>query len=280
MRADLAVLHVDHTIGEALEAVRQGPPPSRIVYFYVVDSENRLQGVIPARGLLLSPPETRVRDIMLRNVVAIPDAATVLEACEFFVFHRFLAFPVVDAERHLIGAIDVELYTDELRDLGGGLDEDIFQLVGVHLASARRTGLWMPFSARFPWLICNILGGVLCAFLCGLFEADLKQVVALAMFIPVVLSLGESVSIQSLTLSLQTMHGSRPSWRVIFRKLCGEFVIGAMLGCASGLAVGASRWSGSGRGCWPTVFSADSPEAWPAPPCWAPRSLAFSIACI
>ena len=122
-------------MGEALAAIRQSPPPSRIVYFYVVDAEGRLQGVIPARGLLLSPPETRIRDIMLGNVVALPATATVLDACQFFVLHRFLAFPVIDAQRRLIGTIDVEVYTDELRGLGSGLDEDLFQLIGVHLTA-------------------------------------------------------------------------------------------------------------------------------------------------
>lgn len=238
MRTDLARVHVDHTVGEALESLRQSPPPSRIVYFYVVDAEGRLQGVIPTRGLLLSPPESRISDIMLRNAVAVPASATVLDACEFFVFHRFLAFPVVDAERRLVGAIDVELYTDELRDLRGGLDDDLFQLIGVHLTRARRAGLMNSFHSRFSWLMCNIGGGVVCAFLCGLFEADLKHAVALAMFIPVVLALSESVSIQSLTLSLQLLHGKPPSWLSIGQKLCREFSVGLMLGGASSFVVG------------------------------------------
>ena len=77
-------------------------------------AKTRLKGVIPSRSLLLSPPEARIADIMLREVVAIPAGATVLDACEFFVLHRFLAFPVVDDHRRLIGSIDIELYTDEL----------------------------------------------------------------------------------------------------------------------------------------------------------------------
>jgi len=237
MRADPARLRVDHTVGEALLTIRQSPPPSRIVYFYVVDAEGRLQGVIPSRGLLLSPPETRIADIMLRKVVTIPATATVLDACEFFVFHRFLAFPVIDAERRLVGAIDVELYTDELRDLGSGLDDDLFQLIGVHLTRAKRGGIWNSFRSRFSWLMCNVVGGIVCAFLCGVFEADLTNAVALALFIPVVLSLGESVSIQSLTISLQLLHGKKPSWLLIVQKLYRELFVGLMLGAACGLVV-------------------------------------------
>ncbi len=251
MRTDTARLRVEHTVGEALAAIRESPPPARIVYFYVVDGHGRLEGVIPARGLLLSPPETRLRDIMLRNVVALPATASVLDACEFFMFHRFLAFPVVDADRRLMGTIDVEVYTDELRGLGGGLDEDLFQLIGVHLARARRLGLLSAFHSRFSWLMCNIAGGLVCAFLCGLFEADLQHTVALALFIPVVLSLGESVSIQSLSLSLQLLRGKAPSWSMIFQKLRNELCTGLMLGAAAGLAVGvvALGWMGQ----WPLL---------------------------
>jgi magnesium transporter len=252
MRADTARLQVEHTVGEALAAIRQSPPPSRIVYFYVVDADERLQGVIPSRGLLLNPPETRIRDIMLRNVVALPASATVLDACEFFVLHRFLAFPVIDADRRLIGTIDVEVYTDELRGLGGGLDDDLFQLIGVHLARTRRFGLLNAFHSRFSWLMCNIAGGVACAFLCGLFQADLERTVALALFIPVVLSLGESVSIQSLSLSLQLLHGKAPSWFLILQKLRRELSTGLMLGAASGFAVGAVALAWIGQ--WPLIF--------------------------
>ncbi len=121
---------------------------------------------------------------MLKSVIAIPAEATVLDACEFFVLHRFLAFPVVDPQRRLLGAIDVELYTDELRDLGGGLSDDLFQLVGVHLAWARQLGPLKAFRTRFPWLICNMLGGVAAAFLGGVFQAELRHVFELASLFP------------------------------------------------------------------------------------------------
>ena len=72
MRAELPRLHVGQTVGEAIAVLRQSPPAARIVYFYVVDQEGRLKGVIPARSLLLSPPEATLDEIMLRRVVAVP----------------------------------------------------------------------------------------------------------------------------------------------------------------------------------------------------------------
>ena len=175
MRTELARLRVDLTVGEALAAIRQSPPPARIVYFYVVDEAERLKGVIPARRCCSSSPETRLADIMLKSVIAIPAGATVLDACEFFMLHRFLAFPVIDRERRLIGAIDVELYTDELRDLSGGPSDDLFQLIGVHLRAAQQLTPLRSFRSRFPWLMCNVMGGVAAAFLCGLFQAEIER---------------------------------------------------------------------------------------------------------
>ena len=252
MRTELARLRVDLTVGEALAAIRQSPPPARIVYFYVVDDTERLRGVIPARALLLSSPETRLADIMLKGVIAIPADATVLDACEFFVLHRFLAFPVVDPQRRLIGAIDVELYTDELRDLSGGPSDDLFQLIGVHLARARQLTPLRAFRNRFPWLMCNVMGGVAAAFLCGLFQAELERAVTLALFIPVVLALAESVSIQSISLTLQIFRGTPPSWLVIFQRLNRELLVGLLLGGGSGLVVGcvALGWLGQ----WSLAF--------------------------
>ncbi|NLF06966.1 MAG: magnesium transporter, partial [Pirellulaceae bacterium] len=204
------------------------------------------KGVIPTRALLLSPPETKIADIMLPHVIAVPADATVLEACEFFVFHRFLAFPVVDAERKLFGAIDVELYTDELRDLNEGGFDHLFQLIGVHLAKAHRPGATAAFRSRFPWLISNMISGILAAMLSGLFKEDLERAVSLALFITVVLALAESVSIQSVSLALQLLHGKLPTWSSIAWKVCREFVVGTLLGATCGTIVGlaALAWLG------------------------------------
>src|SRR5262249_27836420 len=156
------------------------PPEGRIIYFYVVDREDRLQGVVPTRRLLLSPPERPLADLMVKQVVALPAHATVLDACEFFIQHRFLAFPVVDDERRLLGAVDVELYTEELGALGGDDEghtfDDLFQLIGVHLARAQQTSPVAAFRTRFPWLLCNLGGGILAAFLSGIYEEELSRV--------------------------------------------------------------------------------------------------------
>jgi magnesium transporter len=249
VRRDVVRLRAGQTVGEALASMRQQPPAGRIIYFYVVGDDDRLEGVVPTRRLLLSAPETPVADIMVRQVVALPLEATVLDACEFFILHRLLAFPVVDGERRLVGVIDVDLYTDRFSQEGEGPDDtdlprsdDLFQLIGVHLARTRQTSPVAAFRGRFPWLICNLTGGLLAAGLSWLFEADLQRVVALALFIPVVLALAESVSTQSVSLALQALHARPATWLALLPWVGRELLTGLLLGVACGVLVGGVAW--------------------------------------
>jgi magnesium transporter len=236
---DFARLFVNQTVGEALEWLRKNPPAGRILYFYVVDGEGRLLGVVPTRRMVLNSPETPLANIMVQRVITLPARATVLEACEFFIQHRLLAFPVVDDQGRLVGVVDLELYADELGQLGdANVRDDLFQLVGVYATDGMQDSVLLAFRRRFPWLGCNLAAGILAAFLSGIFSEELNRVVALAFFIPVVLNLAESVSSQSVSLALHLLHGQRPGWGSVLRKLRGELTTGLLLGLASGAIVG------------------------------------------
>jgi magnesium transporter len=250
MHRTITRLREGQTVGDALQWLRENPPTGRILYLYVVDDDDHLRGVVPTRRLLLSAPDRPVADIMVRQMVALPPDATVLEACEFFIQYRFLALPVVDADRRLLGVVDVELYTEEVSQLDEQVRrDDLFQLIGVHVTAAQADTPLAAVRTRFPWLLCNIGGGLLAAVITGFFEDELQKVVALALFIPVVLALAESVSIQSVSLALQTLHGQPPTWRALLVKLRREALTGVGLGVLCGLAVAtvALIWLGHGR---------------------------------
>ena len=105
-----------------------------------MDEKDRLVGVVPIRRLLTNPVESRVADVMITDVVAIPSWATVLVAAEYFVNRRFLAFPVVEADGRLVGVVDVKSFTEDVLALARQSFEGIFQLIGIHATSARRRG--------------------------------------------------------------------------------------------------------------------------------------------
>jgi magnesium transporter len=245
MHQDFTRVFLDQTVGEALDAVRRDPPKGRIIYFYVVDREGRLQGVVPTRRLILSQRDQPLSDLMVTRVIALPAEATVEEACEFFIQHRLLALPVIDADKRLLGVVDLEMYTDELGQLGEASNQEhLFQLLGVQVTDAQQHSPLLAFRHRAPWLSCNLAAGIVAALLSGIYENELNRVVALAFFIPVVLNLAESVSSQSVSLSLQWLHGPPPTWSSLLVKLPSELATGLLLGLAAGcvLAVVALIW--------------------------------------
>ena len=182
VRHDFVRLSVGDTVAQALAGVQKGRPEGRIVYFYVVDEKGRLEGVIPTRRLLLSPPQTPLAG---DHGTAYRHAARARRRFWTPVnsspCNRLLALPVVDHEGRIVGVVDVELYTDEISDLIRQQEnEDIFQLIGVRLARLRQASVPAAFRGRFPWLLCNIAGGLACAVLAAAFQDVLDQVIVLA----------------------------------------------------------------------------------------------------
>ena len=231
-RPPQVVLSPGQTIDEVLRVIRASASANSIHYFYVVDADERLVGVVPTRRLLTSEPDRTVAEVMVDSVVAIPDWATVLIASEYFATRRLLAFPVVNEKGQLLGVVDVSLFTDEVIDLARRTYDDIFQLIGVH-GTAQRSTL-DAFKDRFPWLLCNIAGGLMAAFIASRFEHLLQEVIVLALFIPVVLALGESVSMQALSLTLQSFTDGPFVPRRLLAALWKEFRTAALLGLACG----------------------------------------------
>jgi magnesium transporter len=255
IRTDFTPLRIDQTVGQALDQLRAKPPGGRVVYFYVVDADNRLEGVVPARLLLLKPVETKIEEIMIRRVVAAPSTASVMDVCELFIMHKFLAIPIIDGHRHLLGMVDIELYTEEIADVHERTDfEDLFQLIGVHVEQARAGSPFQAFRNRFPWLLSNIIGGLGAAFVAGWYEGTLNRMLALAMFIPIVLSLSESISIQSVSLAIQALHGAPVGWADLARALRREAATGLLLGLAMGPIVAAIAWIWKRQGALTTCL--------------------------
>jgi magnesium transporter len=247
---DFVRLRPELTVGEALLEIRRQRPASRIIYFYVLDDQGRLLGVVPTRRLLLNEFEARLSEVMIHPVISMSLRCTVAQACEHFILHRLLAFPVVDDEQRLVGTIDVEIYTQEIGEMEcWERNDDLFQLLGVQMAASKAGNPAAAFRSRFPWLLCNIAGGLIAAAITSLFEADLQRTLALALFVPVTLSLAESVSIQSVSLALQLMRGRQPTGAEIGLWLRREGMVGILLGLGTSaiVALVALVWIGNPR---------------------------------
>jgi len=250
-RPDVATLRQDDTVGEALSFIRSKGETlgEKVVYFYVVDAEDRLVGVLPTRRLLTCAPEVRLRDIMVRKVLTIPATASIMEGCEAFVLHKLLAFPVVDGERRIVGIVDVGLLADEAFDMAERDETDaLFESIGFRISQVRDASPWQAFRYRFPWLMATIASGTVCAVLAGLFEVTLAESLILAFFLTLVLGLGESVSIQSVAVTVQVLRAVQPSPSWYARAFLREAGTALLLGLACGVLVGLIAWMWRGTG--------------------------------
>ena len=176
---------------------------------------------------------------MIRQVIAIPHTATVMEACEFFVLHKFFAFPLVDEQRRVVGLVDVGLFTEEVFDIAEREQmTEVFETLGFHVSQVRDASPWRAFRIRFPWLLTTIVSGMFCAFLAGAYKLTLEKSLVIAFFLTLILGLGESVGIQSMTVTIQALRTASRRCAGICPRSRREISTALLLGVACGLVVG------------------------------------------
>ena len=242
-RRDFTKLLPGYTVQEALDYIRREGVGEKIVYFYVVDEGGRLKGVLPTRRLLAAPLHQRISELMIAKVVAIPQTATVMDACDLFILHKFLAFPVVDEKRQMVGVVDVGVFTDEVFDVAEREQwDEVFETIGFRVSQVRDASPLRAFRFRFPWLMATIASGTMCAFLASAYEMTLAKSLVLAFFLTLALGLGESVSIQAMTITIQALRSAQPTVRWYLRTLRREAATAILLGAGCGTIVGLIVW--------------------------------------
>lgn len=241
LRPAHVTLQASTTVDRGIEDLRKLDADATIFYVYVVDGQERLLGVVPIRQLVTAPGGTRLEEVMRTDPVTLPAEATVDEAVEAFLDRELLAFPVVDADGRLLGVVDVRMFTREVVDhVEHHRLDDVFQWIGLHAAEARQGGLLRVARSRIAWLLATVGGGLGAAAIATFHQATLQQALVLAFFLTLVLGLAESVSVQSMTLTLQRLHVGMEI--APGRELATGLLIGGTLG---GL-VGTIAWAWHG----------------------------------
>src|SRR5690606_13242708 len=145
---------------------------------------------------------------------------TVMQACKLFASHKYLAFPIVDKDGILLGVVDINFFRREQLSFSQRQQiEDTFQLIGFSLTEIANKSSLVAFRYRFPWLLATICGGALCALLASQYEKTLDAMIVLTFFMTLVLGLGESVSMQSMTVTIQRLHYLKPTMKNYLRWL-------------------------------------------------------------
>jgi magnesium transporter len=231
------ILYAKDTIQDALSLLQKKRVDEKIFYFYVVDEKNHLMGVVPARKLLLSSPDMKIEQLMEGPVISLGEEQKLEDAFKIFHERNLLALPVVDREGALVGAIDVEGCLEQNFDIAKPSNrEDIYQLMGLTLEE--KASIWRKFFLRMPWIMCNVVGGVLCALISYYYGAILSKTLLLVMFIPLVLSLSEAISMQSMVQSLQLVKRSPKNHFSIFIKSMKELKLIILMAACTGILVG------------------------------------------
>jgi magnesium transporter len=157
--------------------------------------------------------------------------------------HKFLAFPVVDERKRLMGTVDVSLLSTEVFDAAEKEHVDeLFEAIGFRISQVRDASPLKAFRFRFPWLLATIGSGTICALLTSHYELTLAKSILLAFFLTLVLGLGESVSVQSMTVTIQALRAMEPTFGWYLKALRREAGTALLLGLGCGVVVAAVVW--------------------------------------
>ena len=238
MTPDFFALDEDMTVSEAITALqRRSEEFEMAFYLYVVDSRNHLLGVVSLRQLLLNPPSTPLRKIMISDVIKVTTDTDQEEVARIVATYNLLAVPVVDEENKLVGIITVDDVIDVMREEA---TEDIYALAGVE-ADDRALGSPMnSVRRRLPWLMLS-LGGALIAvaivhsFLSRLPPRDTTLLIAI--LIPIVATMGSNAATQTMTVVVRGIGLGEVSWDTRWRVTFKEAIVGLINGLLVGISV-------------------------------------------
>jgi magnesium transporter len=240
MDTDTVTVRPDVTLDVVLRYLRmRGELPEPTDCLFVVDRNDRYLGALPVLRLLAADPETLVSEQMDREVEPIPPTMPADEVAQLFESRDLVSAAVVSEDGRLLGRITVDDVVDVVREqaehaslAAAGLDDDDDVFAGVR-KTARRRALWLGI---------NLLTALLAAWVVGFYEATIEKVVALAVLMPVVASMGGIAGTQTVTLIIRgiavgKVHASNARW--LFFK---ELSVGAVNGLIWATVVAIATW--------------------------------------
>lgn len=226
LRADQAVVALRQLSREA----------ETINYVYVTDEDEQLIGVLSLRGLVLSPPETRIRNVMVTDIMTVPVDADQEVAAQILTDNDLLALPVVDTQGRLQGIITADDVSDIIEQ---ETTEDIERLGGSApleepYLRARPSRL---FKKRVGWLLVLFLAQAYTGTVLAFYESTLEAATALVFFMPLLIGTGGNAGSQVVTTIVRAMGLGDVSFRDILKIIWKELQTGVMLGVAMAVVV-------------------------------------------
>jgi magnesium transporter len=229
---------------QAIAALRRVAQEAETVnYVYVLDPEDRLLGVLSLHNLVLSRPQTPVRDLMVTDVVKVRADADQQDAVRLIQDRNLLALPVVDEADHLLGIITADDAIDVLQE---EFTEDYMRLVGTDAEEMERRTPAQIARLRLPWLMGTMAIELGAGLVIARFDNVLTQLILLASFMPVISAISGNVGLQAAAIvvrGLDTGHVSLQRWG---QQVGKELQTALLMAITCGVVLGAvgAIWSG------------------------------------
>ena len=237
MNVDVVTVRSDVEVDVVLRYLRVlSRMPEQTDSLMVVDRANAYLGVLPLSRLVTSHPDATVGEIMPMSDSAIDATTPASEVAVLFEQRDLISAPVVDDDGKLLGRITVDDVVDVIREES---DHSFMSTAGLDEEDDIFAPIWRTTCRRTVWLSINLATAFLAAWVIGLFEATIQELVALAVLMPVVASMGGVAGNQTLTLVIRGMAlrqvGRANARSVVLR----EAAVGVLNGCLWALVVAA-----------------------------------------
>jgi magnesium transporter len=236
MDTEVITVRPDITVDVVLRYLRRFDEIPEITdNLFVVNRDDKFVGNLPLGMLLTSSPTTRVREVMNTEVRGIPVELTDSEVAQLFQRHDLVSAPVVDDENRLLGRITIDDVVDVIVE---DADHSLLAMAGLSDTEDTFSSIAKTAPRRAAWLGVNLLTAIFASTAISLFEDALDRVVALAILMPIVASMGGVAGSQTLTVVIRGMALGQIERGNLNWLLSKEFAVGALNGLLYALVVG------------------------------------------
>lgn len=240
MQRNLVAVPEYWNVGQTNEYLRNTKDlPEEFHEIFVVDPRHRPIGTIPLGRAMRSQPETPVKELMDREQKLIPVDMDQEDVAYLFQQYRLTSAAVTNKNGALIGMITVDDIVDVINEEA---EEDILRLGGV--AEDNLFGSILSIArTRFTWLLLNLFTAILASVAIGLFDATLEKVIALAVLMPIVASMGGNAGTQTLTVAVRALATRELTANNMYRILGKEAIVAALNGAIFAVLIGLVAWA-------------------------------------
>ncbi|MGH6957953.1 MAG: magnesium transporter [Caulobacteraceae bacterium] len=238
MQREVAVAPQFWTVGQAIDHLRAAGETLPELFFdlYVVDPAMRPVGAAPVSSLVRARRATPLAEIM-EPVTEIPVDMDQEEVAYIFDKYHLISAPVVDQGGRLVGQITVDDVVGVIQEES---EEDMLALANVSDAG-RDASMGGIVRSRLPWLTINLVSETVAVSAIAIFQDEIAKVVALAVLLPIISSLGNNASVQTLAVAVRSLASrelnAANTWRVIRREVIAGLANGLALSAIMGAAV-------------------------------------------